>query len=91
MILLQLLLESYEVVQQTLLATIDFLAVTPATIANIHARILSEELHQGTSTNICWNYWNFLKSDLLIFDLLKEKKEEKKCYFIIIIVYFYLL
>ena len=33
----------------------------------------------------CYNDWNFLKSDLLIFDLLKEKKEEK-----VIIIFYYL-
>ena len=52
MILLQSLLDSYQVVQQTLLATIDFSPVTPATIANIRSCILFEELHQGTTPKI---------------------------------------
>ena len=52
MILLQSLLDSYQVVQQTLLATINFSAVTPATITDICSHILSEELHQGTTPNV---------------------------------------
>ena len=44
MILLQSLPDSYEVVQQTLLATIDISAATAANIANICSHNLSEEL-----------------------------------------------
>ena len=46
-ILLQSLPDSYQVVQQTLLATIDLSAITPAITASIRSCILSEELHQG--------------------------------------------
>ena len=44
--------DSYEVVQQTLLATIDFPKATTATISNICSCILSEELRQGSTSGV---------------------------------------
>ena len=52
MIMLQSLPDSYKVVQQTLLATIDFPKATTATISNIRSRILSEELCQGSTSGV---------------------------------------
>ena len=52
MIMLQSLPASYKVVQQTLLATIDFPKATPATISNIRSCILSEELRQSSTSGV---------------------------------------
>ena len=49
MILLKLLPDSYEVIQQTLLTTIDFNKVNPMVIDNICSRIMSEEACQASS------------------------------------------
>lgn len=51
-ILLKSLPDSYEVVQQMLLATIDFNKVNPKVIDNICSRIMSEEARQALSPSM---------------------------------------
>ena len=44
----------------------------------------------GVRIRDCYNDWNFLKSDLLIFDLLKEKKEEKNVIIFLILLFIFI-